>query len=330
MMNRHILVPLDGTPLAETILPVAARVAHRAATDLVLLTVVQHNALLDPLSSEAVAYDYLDRVREALTDSDLAAPLPLERIKLRVAQSSFDTEIGDHPEFEQAGLIMMTTHGRNPVSHLVLGSVASKLLKRNCCPMILFKAASNPGEQSLTETLQNTSSWLSTRLSNRVVLALDGSEIAEGAIPQALDLARQLNAELHLLAVVEPPALVADLFKKTPQTAFAINPDHAQIQRRSEARLYLESLAHKLQTSGLVIRVAVESGNPSEAIHAFARRRNSLVVVMATQSGGGRFRLGSVADQVLLQGGIPVLIVPNVQVHSKLVYASSAYQLRPW
>jgi len=294
------------------------------------MTVVQHAALLDPLYSEAVAFDYLDRVREALTDPDLDNPLPLEQVKLQVVQSSADAEIGDHREFELADLIMMTTHGRNPVSHLVLGSVASKLLKRNCNPMILFKAASDSNDQSLIEKLQSAGTWLNTRLSNRIVLALDGSEVAEGAIPEALDLARLLGAELHLLAVVEHPALVTNLFTKTPQSAFAINPEHAQVQRVSEARLYLESLAHQLQSSGLVIKVAVECGNPSEAIHAFASRRNAQVVVMATQSGGARFRLGSVADQVLLQGGVPVLIVPNVQVHSSMAYATSAHQLRSW
>jgi len=329
-MKKHIFVPLDGTPLAETILPIALRTAHRIEADLVLLTVIQHAALLSPLSSEAVAYDYLDRVSEALTDSKLDNSLPPEQIKLRVVQGSPDAEIGDHRAFEQADLIMMTTHGRNPVSHLVLGSVASKLLKRNCCPVILFKAASNTTGQLLTDKLRVAGSWLNTRLSNRIVLALDGSEVAEGAIPQALDLAHQLGAELHLLAVVEPPALVADLFKKTPQTAFAVNPEHEQVQRTAEARLYLERLAHKLQASGLVIHVAVERGEPATAIHAFACRRNALAVVMATQSGGARFRLGSVADQVLLQGGIPVLIAPNVLVHSNLVYASSSYQVRPW
>src|SRR4051812_9780684 len=140
-MTRHILVPLDGTPLAETILPVALRVASRADTNLTLLTVVNRAGMVDSLPNETAAYDYLDRVRETLTSKALDVRLPLEKIKLQVVYGSPGEEVGEHRQFEQASLIMMTTHGRNPSSRLVMGSVASKLLQKNICPVILFKAA---------------------------------------------------------------------------------------------------------------------------------------------------------------------------------------------
>jgi nucleotide-binding universal stress UspA family protein len=329
-MTRHILVPLDGTPLAETILPAALRVASRTDANLTLLTVVNRGAFVDSLPNEAAAFDYLDRVRETLSDSALDIHLPLERIKLQVAYGSPGEEVGEHSQFEQASLIMMTTHGRNPSSRLVMGSVASKLLQRNVCPVILFKAGADVTQQTLAEKLKSPGEWLGTTLSNRVVLTLDGTEISEGAIPQAVDLARNLGAELYLLGVIEP-SIIANLPNETAgQAAFASNPEHEQVRRMAEARLYLGGIAQKLMASGLQVRTAVERGNPAVAIHNFARRRGVLVTVMATRSGEAhhRFRLGSVADQVLDLGGIPVLIVPNFQVHPTFVSASAGYQYR--
>jgi len=225
---------------------------------------------------------------------------------------------------------MMTTHGRNPSSRLVMGSVASKLLQKNICPVILFKAADDVTGQRLAEKLGSPGPWLNTTLTNRVVLALDGTEVSEGAIPQAVDLARNLGAELYLLGVIEPSILANPATEASSQAAFASNPEHEQVHRMAEARLYLGGLAHKLAASGLQVRTAVERGNPAEAIHNFARRKGALVTIMATRSGEAhhRFRLGSVADQVLNLGGIPVLIVPNFQVHSSFTSVSISYQYR--
>ena len=329
-MTRHILVPLDGTPLAETILPAALRVASRADAHLTLLTVVNRAGFMDSLPNEAAAFDYLDGVREILSDSTLELHLSPEKIKLEVAYGSPGEEVGEHSQFGQASLIMMTTHGRNPSSRMVMGSVASKLLQRNICPVILFKAGADVNHQTLSEKLQSPGDWLGTTLSNRVVLTLDGTEISEGAIPQAVDLAWNLGAELYLLGVIEPSLIANPPNETAGQAAFASNPEHEHVHRMAEARLYLGGIAHKLTASGLQVRTAVERGNPAVAIHSFARRKGALVTVMATRSGEAhhRFRLGSVADQVLDLGGIPVLIVPNFQVHPSFAPISTTYQYR--
>ncbi len=329
-MIGHILVPLDGTSLAETILPLALRIARKTQATLELITIVHRTNLLGPLASEVAAYDYLDRVRETLTDPDLEERLPPEYVKIKVAYGLPGEETGEHSEFEQANLILMTTHGRTPGSRLVLGNLASKLLQRNCGPLILFKAGPDLDDQTLAQSLHQPGPWLKTRLANRVILPLDGSEAAESAMPQAIELTRELGAELHLLAVIEPSILIPPLSEGSDTLMAASNPEHEQMHRLAEARLYLENIARKLYSTGLPIRVAVEQGYAAEAIHSFAQRRNATVVVMATRSVGPhhRFRLGSIADQVLLQGGIPVLIVPNVQVQPYVNLSDSIYQQR--
>ncbi|HEX2913978.1 MAG TPA: universal stress protein [Chloroflexia bacterium] len=324
-MMGNIIVPLDGSPQAETVLPLAQIFTRNTNSTLTLLTVFNRFALLDAHKSEAEAYDYLDSVRECITTLENKGGLSENQVKIKVVYGSPGEEIGENSEFEQASLVMMTTHGRNPMSKLVLGSVASKLLQRNCCPLIVFKATTSADERTMIERVHRANLWSSTSMANRVVLALDGSELSEGAIPEAVEIAQQLGAELDLVAVIDPytggysAKKLAEVDIKFAR--YTSNPEQESMHRMVDVHLYLQSVAHKIETNGLFTRVAVEQGGPATGIHEYARRQNASLIVMATRAGNlqNRFRLGSIADEVVRKGGIPVLMVPAFQMHPEAV-----------
>jgi nucleotide-binding universal stress UspA family protein len=139
----------------------------------------------------------------------------------------------------------------------------------------------------------------------RVLIPLDGSELAETILPFAEHVAGPLDAEVVLLQVVEPPSPIAGL-----GTGGIIGPD-ALVLRQVEAGRYLDTVARRLQAKGLRVRTVLRLGPPASEIAATARAERADLIAMTThgRSGFKRAIFGSVADEVLRSSAIPVLAV---------------------
>ena len=137
----------------------------------------------------------------------------------------------------------------------------------------------------------------------RILLPLDGSDVAEQAAPHAMAQARLCGAELILLRVLEPFLHVRGL-----STA-----DLARIRQQSEewASEYLDGLVKAVQEEGVLVQKAVVEGRPQAAILQFAEANNADLIVICTRgrSGFSRWLMGSVADRVIRGAKIPVLLV---------------------
>ena len=137
----------------------------------------------------------------------------------------------------------------------------------------------------------------------RVLIPLDGSPLAEQALPHAIAQARHSQAELILLRVLEPFAharglSLADL-KRIEQ------------QATTWAREYLERLTVDLRQQGLPLQAVIIDGRPHVEIPQYAETNQVDLIVMSTrgQSGLSRWLMGSVADRVVRGATVPVLLV---------------------
>jgi nucleotide-binding universal stress UspA family protein len=137
----------------------------------------------------------------------------------------------------------------------------------------------------------------------RVLIPLDGSALAEQALPHAIAQARHFQAELILLRVVEPFAhargvSLADLERIKQQT-------------HTWAHEYLESLEADLQQQDVLVQKVTIDGRPHTGIAEFAETNEVDLIVMSTrgQSGLSRWLMGSVADRVVRGATVPVLLV---------------------
>jgi nucleotide-binding universal stress UspA family protein len=139
----------------------------------------------------------------------------------------------------------------------------------------------------------------------RVLIPLDGSELAEAILPLAEHVAGPLDAEVVLLQVVEPPSPVAGL-----GTGAIVGPD-ALFSRQVEAKRYLDAVAGRLQAKGLRVRTVLALGTPASEIVATARAERADLIAMTThgRSGVRRVIFGSVAEEVLRNSDIPVLAI---------------------
>ena len=189
-MVTTILVPLDGSPLAERALPAATALARVLEGRLMLLRVTATPRLGDWPEAEAEAATYLAEVAGRLEAEGLTVETRLHHVYHMFYEGIVRAILN---EADQAGdaLIVMSTHGRGGLGRWLFGSIADEILRQAEVPVLMVPA-----------TAKQT---LPTDRPPRILVPLDGSPLAEEGLDRAGQLTEQLGAELHLLQVVEPP-----------------------------------------------------------------------------------------------------------------------------
>jgi nucleotide-binding universal stress UspA family protein len=275
-MLQRIMVPLDGSELAERALPCAEQLALLGDATLHLVRVVEPRAEMTwmpgPLYVALRAYaDPVERAAEAATTylNSLRTTLAAQGIRIAVAQpvGPAAATLLDYERAAAIDLVVMCSHGYGGLVRFALGSVATHVLCHGAAPVLLVRALGGP------VSLQ------------RAVVPLDGSLRAEKVLRVVQELAGPLIQEVTLLRVTAAP------------------------DQGPAAERYLDQVALGLPGEDLVCRRQVAQGDPAQAIIDAAG--TDALVVMAThgRSGLTRWALGSVADRVARHGAAAVLLV---------------------
>jgi nucleotide-binding universal stress UspA family protein len=309
---RTILVPLDGSTLAERALPYATALAQAAGARLLLVRAAEARAVPEEATwvgetpaggargqrapadrepaptrrTEGVGPDpvrYLDEIAGGLVGQAVEPSLvlgPPGEVIVREARE------------RGADLIVMATHGRSGLGRSLYGSVADHVLRHAPAPVLLVSAVCEPA-------------WPADG-PGRILVPLDGSVLAEAALAPAAALAGIHRARLLLLRVVEPPTTAGAAY-----AAGYVSSDDDAAAALGEAEGYLEEVACGLREGGCPADVAAAAGPAAAAIARVARERGAGLIAMAThgRSGLGRLVLGSVATSTLHQATAPLLLV---------------------
>jgi nucleotide-binding universal stress UspA family protein len=190
-------------------------------------------------------------------------------------------------------LIAMATHGRSGIGRWVFGPVADKVLHGATVPVLLVRA----GRAAVA------AGW-----PRRILVPLDGSGLAEQALPLAALLARRAGAELILTCSIGWAQATADRALAIDVAGFSVMlPERAADQ----AHAYLTDIGQQLAAQGLTARSDIRSAPAAEAILASAAEQAADLIVMSThgRSGLGRWTYGSVADRVLRGATLPIVLV---------------------
>jgi len=288
-MLKTILLPLDGSPLAERALSYAAVLARRCEATVVLVEAVLAHTFpgVDP--------------GEAQTEVTTGAERYLDTAAGRLSADGIVTETHvyyDHPVHaildaatrRQADLIVMSTHGRGGLSRMLYGSVADQILRRATIPVLLVP--------SIVEHAWPADGPVS------LLVPLDGSELATQALQSTELLTEAFGSRVTLLRVVQPVPypLYGEGYAYVPYD------EDAEV---ADARRYLDGQAARLVERGVCVTTDVAVGEPARAIGESARAQDVDVVVMATHGHGGlsRLILGSVATATLRHTTAPLLLV---------------------
>jgi nucleotide-binding universal stress UspA family protein len=293
----HVLVPLDGSPLAEATLPLVEDLARRTDGHVTLLYVAPVPHGLPPVPDppaidELVRRDahlaeaYLDEHRRRLTAAgiDAAATIAAGRPAVQILRQA---------EASGVDLIALATHGRSGLQAWTHGSVTEEVLHTTRTPLLLVR----PGDH-----------WPAAPHGlARVLVPLDGSEEAERALAVAEPLAAR-GLRLVLLRCVEPLSL--GFLDPSGVPPPGMQPVLGMLLR--EAREYVADVAARLRARGLAVTTEVVVAAASDGVTAAARSAPGTIVVLAShaRSGWRRFLLGSVARRVARLLPTPVVVCP--------------------
>ena len=295
-MFNKVLVPLDGSELAERALDPALAIIRACNAELLLLSVTSYHQVLPPAAagygltttdqiidlSRDDANDYLAELRREARCSDC-------RIQTMVVEGDAAGCIVDTAAAEGIDLIVMTTHGYSGFTRWVLGSITERVLRGASCPVLVVRQAI-----PLCKAL----------------IALDGSSLAEEALAPGLELARVLGCQVTLLRADQGEDL-SSVEQGLLQMAGAGPCQELVEGARDRLSYYLECLAGQHRSPELPIETVVLQAQPAEAILSYAESEEIDLIVMATHGRTGlrRWVYGSVTEKVLHQAGCAMLIV---------------------
>ena len=300
MSMTQILVPLDGSPLAEQVLPCAMALSRGLGAELVLLGAVsippdteeilgragvRADALLEELRAEAT--EHLSQVVDELRDRGMEARHVIQKGPAAEA-------IVRYAEQMDVRQIVMATHGYNGPNRWTHGSVAERVVQSASVPVLLMRVK----EMQYRDPRQPV-------CFQRILVPLDGSVRAERVLPVVTPIAEALGCELVLFQV--PIVYVSDWM--TGDWSMPVQGILAAAEQ--DARTYLEYIASRLQRNGLEVSIATEIGAVAASIIQYAEDTGVDMIAMCTHGRTGlrRWTLGSVADRVLRAGRVPLLLV---------------------
>jgi nucleotide-binding universal stress UspA family protein len=197
----------------------------------------------------------------------------------------------------------MATRGRGPLGRFWLGSVADRLVRQASIPIVLVQPKDVAPDLVIEPMIR------------RVLIPLDGSELAEQILEPALALGQAIPAEYTLLRVVKQmtPASYDPANKRVSGLRESHMKQLQELDRQhwTEAQEYLERAAERLRARSLTVQTRVVAHEqPAAAILDDAQQHPVDLIALATHGRGGlkRLLLGSVADKVLRGATIPVLV----------------------
>ncbi len=294
-MFKNLLVPLDGSKLAEAILPAATSLGQHTDARVTLLHVVEPSAPATihgdtHLMNDADAKVYLERIAQQFRDAGVQVDWHVDL----VARGDVAKTIFAHTAELDADLVMLTTHGQNGLRGMLFGSIAQQVLQSGKVPVFILRPNTAPAEFT----------------PKTILVPLDSSAVHEPGLYMAADLARYYDAALHLVVVVPTTSTLSPERAATGTllpTSTKLMLDLAQ----NGAVEYLQGKVNELKARSLRVSAEVERGATVAKILEAAARVDADLFVMAShgRAGLGAFWEGSVTPHVLGQAQVPVLLL---------------------
>ena len=301
-MFNPILIPLDGSLLAECVLPHVVAIARAFDAKVILLRVLDKNQasekaqffdLLNWQISKTGAKLYLEKVSARLQKSGL-------RIETTVLEGLVAESITEYALSRGIKLIILSSHGRSGLSQWGISSVTQK---------IIFSA---PSSLLIIRAYQPATSESIERQYNRIVVPLDGSLRAENVLPMVTLLARFHRSQIHIVHVVETP----EMARQMPLTREDVElSDRIVARNREEAIRYLDQAHLHSSLDGIDVQTRLlTSDNAAAALHELAEQESIDMVALSAHgySGNNKWPYGSMVNNFILYSKVPLLIVQDL------------------
>ncbi len=294
---RHVLVPLDGSHLAEAALPAAAATAHAFAARVTLFHVIE-----DWAPQQVHGQPHLttaDQAQAYLTDvagRPIWQGLALECHVHRTETGDVADSIMAHADELQADLVVLSAHGHGGLKGVVFGTIPQRALTRGRTPLLLV----NPTPEGDAPAFH----------CRRILVPLDGSASHEPVLAPAARLAGSMGAELHLVVVV-PTAHTLSGYTAAAGARMPMATRAILDLAEQDAESYIRSVRDRMGGEGLKAHWSVGRGEPLTVLIQTARACDADLVAMATHARGAMagFWSGSLTPKLMQRLDRPMLLV---------------------
>jgi len=298
-MYDKILVPLDGSELAEVTLWYAARLAGRLHSTLTLVYVTPADELTSPHMYECYLKDTVGRLK---TDAKKAAKETGGgdiTVDYKILKGDPAEEIVDYADKVRSDLIILSTQGKSGIKRWAMGNVANKVLRATRKQVLLIRARGAKTDVYKEKLV-------------KVLVPVDGSRESESILRFIMHLATELKLELTLL----------HLWGADPSEYPTREIIKQKEKSKKQQKAYIDRLGNSLRAKGLNVKAVFQEvwqGHEAEEIIDLAEKGKYSLVAMAThgRSGVGRWIFGSNANKVLNEGSTPLLLVRPIKRKKK-------------
>jgi len=303
---RHILVPLDFSGFARQALTCAVPLAIKHLAKISLVHVAQSPVALRsmpdgslslPVNTDALvsaAKTHLDELATKLLPDCL-------RGQTTVREGNAAAEVVAAARVLKADLIVLSNTGRSGLSRMLLGSTAERIVRHAHCPVLTVRR--QPSGPTMRLLLSDQPLYPENPPWRRILVPIDFSLTSLRALQTAIPLARQNDARLVLLHVVEPSPYAAGM-----EGAVMVMSDKTLVETTKKRlnRIVQQIVPKALASSSLVAR-----GRAADVIVEVAAEKGIDLIVLSTHghTGLGRLFMGSTAEGVVRQAKCPVFVV---------------------
>lgn len=301
-MFDPILVPLDGSLLAECVLPHVVAIARAFNAKVILLRVLDKNQasekaqLFDLLNwqiNKTGAKLYLEKVSARLQKSGL-------RIESAVLEGLVAESITEYALNRGIKLIILSSHGRSGLSQWGISSVTQKIIFSAPTSVLIIRAHQPATSESID--------WQYTQ----IAVPLDGSRRAENVLPMVTLLARFHRSRIHIVHVVKTPEMAHQMPLSREDTELS---DRIVARNREEAIRYLDQVRLQSPLDGIEVQTSLLiSDNAAAALHELSEKENIDMVALSAHgySGNNQWPYGSMVNNFILYSKVPLLIVQDL------------------
>jgi nucleotide-binding universal stress UspA family protein len=304
-MFNPILVPLDGSHLAECVIPHVDAIARCFNAEITLLRMLEKNQagtsgqLFDLVNwqiNKTKTNLYLEKTQVRLQETGL-------RVRTMVLEGLVAEGITEYALKLGMKLIVFSSHGHSGLTQWGISSIAQKIILSAPTSLLIVRAhqiGDHPGEISETPVYQH------------ILVPLDGSQRAENVLPVITQLARFHKLQVHLVQVVQTPEMARQMPLAREDIDLA---DQMVTRNQEEAGNYLEQVKSRSYLEGINVQThLITSDNAASALHQLGEQENIDMVTLSAHgyTGNLQWPYGSMVNNFILYGKAPLLIVQDM------------------
>ena len=297
-MFMHILVPLDGSKLAEAAIPIAASLTKTLNAPVTLLHIIEQDAPREihkdhHITQADEASTYLEKLAKRVFPANAKVDWHVHTAAVKDVSAS----IVEHAMTEfQPDLIVMCTHGKSGVRELLFGSIAQQVVAHGTTPLLLIKP-----EVDSAQTFKL----------DKILVPLDSGPVHDDSLPVTQELANAYGSEIYLLTVIPTfstvtgeTAAASSLLPATTSALLDINVENAEED--------LQAHLDELKQADFRVTAEIARGDPATEIVNLSEKLNADLVVLTThrKAGAAAFWARSVAPNVTRRARVPILLIP--------------------